>query len=87
MTNEPTADGGVQPPSLPDGLLNPVPVIVVLTVAWILAAVAAFTVPALHTWRPVTVAGLGLAVFGTSVFLWQRHAARRGSRGAQTGLR
>ncbi|MBV8966156.1 MAG: DUF2530 domain-containing protein [Mycobacteriaceae bacterium] len=87
MPNEPAEEHGVQPPPLPDVLLDPPPVIVVCTLAWIAAAVLAFTVPALQNWRPVTVAGLGLAVFGTSVFLWQRHAARRGARGAQTGLR
>jgi hypothetical protein len=94
MTNEPS-DGGekadaqdeVAVPSLPDALLDPPPVIVVCTLAWVVAVVLAFTVPALQTWRPVTVAGLGLAAFGTSVFLWQRGAARRGARGAQTGLR
>jgi hypothetical protein len=88
MTTEPTADDHeVQPPSLPDALLDPPPVIAACALAWIVAAVLAFTVPALQTWRPITVAGLGVTVFGTSVFLWQRHAARRGSRGAQTGLR
>jgi hypothetical protein len=87
MTNEQADQGGVQPPSLPDVLLDPPPVIAVCTLAWIVAVVLAFTLPALQSWRPVTVAGLGLAAFGTSVFLWQRHAARSGSRGAQTGLR
>ena len=87
MTNEPADEGGAQPPPLPDILLEPPPVIAVCTLAWIVAAVLAFAVPAFHSWRPVTVAGLGLAVFGTSVFLWQRHAARSGWRGAQTGLR
>ena len=82
MTNEPA-----EPPSLPNVLLDPSPVIAVCTLAWIVATVLAFTVPALQSWRPVTVAGLGLAAFGTSVFLWQRRAARSGSRGAQTGLR
>jgi Protein of unknown function (DUF2530) len=76
-----------QPPPLPDPLLDPRPVIAVVTVAWLVAVILAFTVPSLHTWRPIAVAGLGLAGFGTSVFLWQRRAARRGSRGAQTGLR
>jgi len=71
MTNEQADAGGAQPPPLPDVLLDPPPVIAVFTLAWIVAAVLAFTVPA----------------FGTSVFLWQRHAARSGSRGAQTGLR
>jgi len=81
MTNE------AQPPSLPEALLDPRPVIAVCTLAWIAAVVLAFTVPSLQCWRPTTVAGLGLAAFGTSVFLWQRRAARRGARGAQTGLR
>lgn len=93
MTNEPTDNGAedaeddVQVPSLPDVLLDPPPVIAVFTLAWVVAVILAFTVPALGTWRPITVAGLGLAAFGTSLFLWQRHAARRGARGAQTGLR
>ena len=76
-----------QPPSLPDKLLDPPPVIAACTLAWIVAACWRSPCRRLQTWRPVTVAGLGIAVFGTSVFLWQRHAARRGSRGAQTGLR
>ncbi|MDT5091817.1 MAG: hypothetical protein QOH60_1180 [Mycobacterium sp.] len=84
MTDEPP--DGVQPPALPDALTDPRPVIGVIALCWVVAAVLAFTVPALETWRPIAVAGLGLTVFGTSVFLWQRHAARRGARGAQTGL-
>jgi len=71
---------------LPAALLNPRPVIAVGALLWILAAAAAFVAPALHTWRPVTVAGLGVGVLGTSIYLWQRAAARRGARGAQTGL-
>ena len=31
-------------------------------------------------------AGLGTGLLGTAVFLWQRRAAQRGTRGAQTGL-
>ena len=54
--------------------------------AWLVAAAAAFVVPALTTWRPLTLAGLAVGVLGTSIFLWQRAAARRGARGAQTGL-
>jgi hypothetical protein len=84
MSTEPS--GEVTPPELPAALRDPRPVILVITLAWVIAAVAAFTVPILQTWRPVSIAGLGLAVFGTGVFLWQRHAARAGSRGAQTGL-
>lgn len=74
------------PPALPASLLDPRPVIGAGVVLWTLAAVAAFAVPALDGWRPVTVAGLGVGIFGISLFLWQRAAARRGSRGAQTGL-
>ncbi|MGB3895985.1 MAG: DUF2530 domain-containing protein, partial [Mycolicibacter sinensis] len=40
----------------------------------------------LQEWRPVSVAGLGVGVLGTTIFLLQRGAARRGARGAQSGL-
>ena len=75
-----------QPPELPAALLEPAPVITGGAVLWALATLAAFFVPALESWRPITVSGLGVGVVGTSIFLWQRSAARRGSRGAQTGL-
>ena len=75
-----------QPPPLSQALLAPWPVIVVITCGWLVATLLAFTVAALHDWRPITVAGLGVGVLGTSIFLWQRHAVRRGSRGAQSGL-
>lgn len=61
--------------------------ILVIAAAWLIATVLAFTVSALHEWRPYTIAGLGIGVLGTSIFLWQRHAVRRGARGAQSGLR
>jgi hypothetical protein len=75
-----------EPPALPAALLDPWPVIVVGAVLWALAMIAAFTIPTLESWRPIAIAGLGTGVVGTSVFLWQRTAARRGARGAQTGL-
>ncbi len=75
-----------EPPALPPGLLDPWPVIVTGAVLWALAAIAAFAVPALESWRPIAVAGLGVGVVATSIFLWQRTAARRGARGAQTGI-
>ncbi len=80
MTTDP------QPPALPAALTDPRPVIGAGAALWAVAAVAAFTVPDLDGWRPVTVAGLGVGVVGVSIFLWQRSAARRGARGAQTGL-
>jgi hypothetical protein len=84
-TPEPRHDAP-EPPPLPAALLQPWPVIVVIAAGWLIAVILAFTVPDLHHWRPVTIAGLGVGVFGTSIFLWQRRAVRRGSRGAQTGL-
>lgn len=85
MTTPEGADAP-DPPELAPSLLAPWPVIVVIAAGWLVAFVLAFTVPALHGWRPTTIAGLGVGVLGTSIFLWQRHAYRRGSRGAQTGL-
>ena len=84
MVSEPGES--LDPPMLPAALLQVWPVIAVGALAWLVAAVAAFVVPGLETWRPLTLAGLGVGVLGTSIFLWQRHAARRGARGAQTGL-
>ncbi|BBZ30324.1 hypothetical protein MMAD_46190 [Mycolicibacterium madagascariense] len=84
-TPTPSADPPVAPP-LPEVLLRPWPVIYVIASGWLVAAVLAFAVPALHDWRPVSVAGLGVGVVGTSIFLWQRSAVRRGARGAQRGL-
>jgi hypothetical protein len=74
------------PPSLSPALMDPRPVIAVGAALWALATISAFSVAALHGWRPVTLAGLGVGVFGLSLFRWQRAAARRGARGAQTGL-
>ncbi|MGK2881374.1 MAG: DUF2530 domain-containing protein [Mycobacterium sp.] len=83
----PESDGAAMTlPTLPAALLDPWPVIAVGAVAWLVAAVTAFLVPALAHWRPTTLAGLFVGILGTSIFLWQRHAVRRGSRGAQTGL-
>ncbi|MBO0864363.1 MAG: DUF2530 domain-containing protein [Mycobacterium sp.] len=75
-----------EPPPLPAMLLEVWPVIAVGALAWLIATVVAFAVPHLAGWRPVTLAGLGVGLLGTGIFLWQRDAARRGARGAQTGL-
>ncbi|MDH6198354.1 hypothetical protein M2272_005013 [Mycobacterium frederiksbergense] len=82
-TNDPSAP---QPPALPAALLEPWPVILVIAAGWLIATVLAFTVSDLHSWRPFAVAGLAIGVLGTSIFLIQRRAVRRGSRGAQSGL-
>ncbi|HEX2213227.1 MAG TPA: DUF2530 domain-containing protein [Mycobacterium sp.] len=75
-----------QPPALPNILLKPWPVIVVITTGWLIATVLAFTVAALQEWRPYTLAGLGVGALGTAIVLAQQRAVRRGSRGAQSGL-
>lgn len=75
-----------EPPPLPAALLEVWPVIAVGALAWLIATVVAFTVPHLAGWRPVTLAGLGVGLLGTGIFLWQRDASRRGARGAQIGL-
>jgi hypothetical protein len=84
MTPEPPATP--EPPPLPPGLLEPWRVIAVGAAAGVVIIVLAFTVPALHEWRPISIAGLATGVAGTSIFLWQKSAAQRGARGAQTGL-
>lgn len=86
MSSEPPEAAEPEPPALPAILLEPWPVIIVIAVAWLIAAILAFTVAGLHEWRPIAVAGLGVGVLGTSIFVWQRRAVRRGSRGAQSGL-
>ena len=88
MSTEPGAspEPSHEPPPLPPMLLEVWPVIVVGALGWLLATAAAFLVPSLEGWRPVTLAGLGTGVLGTGIFVWQLAAARRGARGAQAGL-
>lgn len=80
------SDHRYEAPPLPAALLNVWPFIALGAVGWLVALAAAFLVPGLHGWRPVTLAGLGVGLLGTSIFLWQLAAARRGARGAQAGL-
>jgi hypothetical protein len=82
----PSREPSPEPPPLPARLLAVWPIIAVGELGWLLATVAAFVVPALHSWRPMTLAGLGTGLVGTSIFLFQLAAARRGTRGAQSGL-
>lgn len=61
------------------------------TVLWFIAG-AVLLVLHLHAGRPLDdwfgacIAGSSLGLVGYVLFRWQRHAARRGSRGAQDGL-
>jgi hypothetical protein len=82
----PSREPSPEAPPLPARLLAVWPIIAVGELGWLLATVAAFVVPALQSWRPMTLAGLGIGFVGTSIFLLQLAAARRGARGAQSGL-
>lgn len=73
-------------PPLPPALLNAWPFVALGALGWLAALAAAFLVPALQSWRPVTLAGLGVGLLGTSIFVMQLAEARRGARGAQDGL-
>jgi hypothetical protein len=75
-----------EPPALPAVLLKQWPVIFTIAAGWLVALVLAFTVPDLEHWRPVTLAGLGVGLLGTSIFVLQRRSSRRGDRGAQVGF-
>jgi hypothetical protein len=82
----PAEPGHPEPPPLPSALLQVWPVVVVGALGWLAAAAVTFLVPALQGWRPIALAGLGVSVIGTSIFVLQLAGARRGARGAQTGL-
>ncbi len=73
-------------PPVPPALLQVWPVVAAGFLGWLIAAALAFLVPALQSWRPVALGGLGVGLIGTSIFVWQLAAARRGARGAQAGL-
>jgi hypothetical protein len=75
-----------EPPPLPPVLLQAWPFIVTGALGFLAATIAAFLVPTLESWRPIALAGLGTGVVGTSIFLLQLAGARRGDRGAQSGL-
>ena len=74
------------PPPLPRYLTDPVPVVVIGTIAFLAAFVIMLLVGAPAQWTWSCLAGFCLGFAGYGVFRWQRSAARRGSRGAQEGL-
>ncbi|MFI9814134.1 DUF2530 domain-containing protein [Saccharothrix variisporea] len=75
------------PPPLPPRLTDPVPAIAGGTALWLLAFAAVLLFARDQTTLLWTcAAGAGLGVIGYGIFRWQRSAARRGSRTAQSGL-
>ena len=84
--------GSLRPvPELPPRLTALYPIVVVGTFAWL----AGFVVFAIRdfgsdrspsVWLWTCVAGVVLSLIGMGIMTWQRAAARRGSRSAQTGI-
>ncbi|GAA5151637.1 MULTISPECIES: DUF2530 domain-containing protein [Amycolatopsis] len=84
--------GSLRPvPELPRQLTAMFPLVTVGTVLWL----GGFVAFAVHDWgggRPASVwlwtcgAGVVISLIGMGIMTWQRTAARRGSRAAQTGL-
>lgn len=84
MTNE---SPRAQVPRIPGYLLDPRPVVIIGTVAWTLALLAAMLMdePNMRTVILCAV-GVGVGALGTLVYVMQRRAVLRGSAGAQAGL-
>ncbi|ODU00370.1 MAG: hypothetical protein ABS81_23855 [Pseudonocardia sp. SCN 72-86] len=80
------------PPALPTRLSDVSVIAPIGTILWLVGAVVLYiahlsTDRPLDIWFTTCVAGAVLGAIGYVVFLWQRSAARRGSRTAQDGLR
>lgn len=78
-------------PDLPPRLTALFPIVIVGTIIWF-AGFAGFAVHDFgggHTpsiWLWTCLAGVVISLIGMGIMLWQRNAARRGSRGAQVGI-
>lgn len=76
-----------QVPRIPGYLLDPRPVVMIGTVVWTLALLAAMLVQVVDMRRVILCAvGVGVGALGTLVYVLQRRAVLRGTAGAQTGL-
>ncbi|WP_405179490.1 DUF2530 domain-containing protein [Nocardia sp. NBC_01377] len=74
-------------PQIPPRLTDPRPVLAVGSALWLIATIVVFAGG--DQWesaRPVCLMGLAVGLLGTTIFLIQRRGARRGDKGAQTGL-
>nr|WP_312871660.1 DUF2530 domain-containing protein [Amycolatopsis acididurans] len=84
--------GSLRPvPELPPRLTALFPIVIVGTVAWAVG-LAVFAIIDLGSgrspsvWLWTCVAGIVISFIGMGIMTWQRAAARRGSRSAQTGI-
>lgn len=89
MTHRPTTQR--PPPALPRALVAPEPVIWVGISCWLALTVILGVARLLHerpldVWFWTSIAGWCLGLIGYTIMRWQRSAARRGSRLAQSGL-
>lgn len=74
-------------PRIPAYLLDPRPVVIIGTLAWTLALLAAMLVDEVHMRTVILCAvGVGVGALGTVVYALQRRAVLRGNAGAQSGL-
>ncbi|MGQ4616741.1 DUF2530 domain-containing protein [Nocardia sp. R7R-8] len=74
-------------PELPPRLTDPRPVLAVGSALWLIATLMVWAGG--DRWasaRPVCLMGLVVGLIGLVIYLVQRRAARRGDKGAQTGL-
>lgn len=75
-----------QVPRIPAYLLDPRPVVMIGTVAWTLALLAAMLIEVDMRRVVLCAVGVGVGALGTVVYVLQRRAVLRGNAGAQTGL-
>ncbi|MEV6135979.1 DUF2530 domain-containing protein [Nocardia sp. NPDC051990] len=73
-------------PQIPPRLTDPRPVLAVGSVLWLIATIVVWTSDRWESARPVCLMGLGVGLLGYIIFAIQRRSARRGDKGAQTGL-
>lgn len=74
-------------PEIPPRFTDPRPVLAVGSGLWLIAAVAVWAGgDRWESLRPVCLMGLVVGVLALGIFLVQRRGARRGDKGAQTGL-
>ncbi|WP_024800707.1 DUF2530 domain-containing protein [Nocardia sp. BMG51109] len=73
-------------PQIPPRLTDPRPVLAVGTALWAIATVLVWIDDSWADARPIGLMGLAVGLLGYAIFLIQRRGARRGDKGAQTGL-
>ncbi|WP_425300383.1 DUF2530 domain-containing protein [Nocardia wallacei] len=73
-------------PEIPPRLTDPRPVLAVGSALWAVATVLVWADGDWADARPVCLMGLAVGLLGYAIFVIQRRGARRGDKGAQTGL-